>query len=262
MISFITPTQGNPIALKRTIDSVAHICDEFIIGDVCPFEEDSQLIRSYPGVKTIKLPVNYIFHYGFSQTLNELAEHAKNDLVLYLNVGEVLSESGDVLAQLSSDYNAYYIDHATETHRWWRFYNKNELRWGGLIHEELVGEYRPYHKPIFRFADTEKDQNNPFKAKVYNDIKEMTYWNQLIKIADNPDISPVTNAGWVKFARETYKSMKDRLSDKGNRYEAFVRGNIEGYLRMCEYDPVFEWQQFQTNDAIEFQGEGQKKYLL
>src|ERR1700755_1254500 len=158
MISFITPTQGNPIALKRTIDSLKGICDEFIVGSVCVFKEDEEKIASYAKEVNLKMPYlqfNYIYWEGFSATLNHLASFATNPIVLYLNVGEVIEKSdGNILDKIVPEYNCYYIDHSTEKHRWFRAFNPKEMQWSGFIHEEIVGDYRPYHKPLFTFADT------------------------------------------------------------------------------------------------------------
>jgi len=264
MVSLITPTQGNPIALKRTMDSLVDVCDEFIVGDVCVFDEDREIIESYKNdynLKTVRLPFDFIFKHGFSETLNTLALATSNNLVLYLNVGEIVApDAAKVLAQISDDYNAYYIDHATERHRWWRFYNKKELRWDGLIHEELIGEYRPYHQPIFRFADTDKDMVNPFKAKVYNSIKECVYWRQLMRLVDEPEVKASTNEGWIAFANNTYQSMKDRLDAKGDGYLAFINGDFDMFVRYITDNPEFEKERYESSIAIEYQGN--KLFLL
>lgn len=263
MISFITPTQGNPIALKRTIDSLKGICDEFIIGSVCVFEDDQKTIESYIdeyNIKIIELPFNHIYENGFSATLNLLDSFAKNDDVIYLNVGEIV-ESGieNVLNQMDAQYNCYYIDHMVERHRWFRCYSKFEMEWSGLIHEELTGEHRPYRKPLFRFADTEKDMTNTFKAAVYNDTKEICYWRQLMRIVDEPELLGATSIGWVQFAKDNYQTMKDRLALKGNRPKAFEEGNLQMYLDDIYSNPEFEKERFESNHIIEFQGD--PKYL-
>ena len=124
MVTLITPTQGNPIALKRTIDSLAGVINEVIVGSVCIFEKDEELIQSYDrevNLKLIKMPFNYIFCNGFSNTLNLLASYATNDWVIYLNVGEVVEEGkSQILDRLNDDYHCFYLDHATETHHWFR----------------------------------------------------------------------------------------------------------------------------------------------
>lgn len=263
-ISMICPTQGNPIALKRTIDSLKGICDEFIVGDVMVFEEDRKIVAAYSNdvnLKLVRLPFNYIYKNGFSETLNVLAEHATNNIVLYLNVGEVIGNGRDnILSTINDKYNCYYLDHATERHRWFRMYNRKEMQWSGLIHEEIVGEHRPYHKPIFTFADTDKDMVNPFKAKVYNDIKEIIYWHQLMRIVDEPEVLAATSIGWVQFAKDSYQSMKDRLEKKGVRPAAFENGDFKAYMMDIYSSEEFEKERFDTNNIIEFQGD--KKYLL
>jgi len=259
MITLITPTQGNPIALKRTMDSLKGICNEFIIGDVCVFAEDREIINSYKSefnLKLVSLEFNFILKNGFSAMLNRLADEASNDIVLYLNVGEVIDKNAEnVLSIISPEYNAYYIDHATEKHRWFRCYNRHEMKWHGIIHEEIYGDYRPYHKPLFRFADTEKDTENVFKSKVYNSIKEMCYWHLLIQIADNPDAYPETNDGWKQFAVDTYQSMKDRLALKGEYYLDMIKGDLVSFMYHITTSKEFEQDRFDSNKAIEFQGD-------
>lgn len=267
MISYIAPTHGNPVALKRTLDSLVGICDEFIIGDVIIFPLDRELIRSYKSefnIKIIKFEFNYIFKNGFSSILNALIEHATNNIVLYLNTGEIIEKGKDkILDKISDDYNCYYIDHSSEKHRWWRCFDKREVKWSGIIHEESIagnGEIRPYPKPFFTFADTEKDMYDEFKAAVLNDSKELVYFNLYNKIIDDPKNLQGTDPGWVHFAESNYESMAYRLRSKGKRFEAFKSGNYELYMSEVYSDPEFAKQRFQSSDAIEFQGD--KKYLL
>lgn len=258
MISLIMPTQGNPIALKRTLDSTKDVVNEIVIGSVCVFPEDRELIGSYSSqynIKIIDLPFNFIFLSGFSRTLNHIAGMASNDMVLYLNVGEVVEKSdGEILPKIKPEYNAYYIDHSQENHRWWRCYNRRQLKWDGLIHEEVVGEYDPFHKALFTFADTEKDMVDPFKAKVKNDIKECVYWRQLTQLVEHPELLSSTNEGWLKFAKDTYQSMVDRIAQKGERWKYFIDGNYEALMNDYYTNPEFEKERFESNSAIEFQG--------
>jgi len=51
-------------------------------------------------------------------------------------------------------------------------------------------------------ADLEKDMYNSFKAKVFNDFKELVYFQQYLKLVDSPDEIGATNDGWVRFAKE------------------------------------------------------------
>src|ERR1700755_131826 len=114
MLSLILPTQGNPIALKRTLDNTKNVVDEIIIGSVCVFEEDKKLIQFYGNeynIKIIDLPFNYIFKFGFSKALNLLSEHSTNMVTMYLNVGEIIEKGEDkILEQLDDQYNCYYIN--------------------------------------------------------------------------------------------------------------------------------------------------------
>jgi len=263
-ITLIFPTQGNPIAVKRTLDSTKNVVDEIIIGSVCVFQDDKAVIESYGteyNIKIIDLPFNFIFKNGFSETLNLLASHATNDVCMYLNVGEIIEKGEDgILSKLDPKYNVYYIDHSQEKHRWWRVFNPKEVVWSGLIHEETVGELRPYHRPLFTFADTDKDTNNPFKAKVYNDLKEMCYWKQLMRIVDEPEALQATSDGWVRFAKENYDVMKERMAKKGIRPKVLEDGDYKRYMMDVYSNEEFEKERFDTNHIIEFQGD--KQYLL
>lgn len=264
MITLITPTQGNPIALKRTLDSVKEVVDQIIIGSVCVFEKDLNIIKSYSNeynIKIIELPFNHIFKAGFSDTLNILSAHASNDVAIYLNVGEVIEKSeGAILDKINSNYNCYYIDHSSESHRWYRVFSPKEMKWSGMLHEEITGNFRPFHKPLFTFADTEKDMGNPFKAAVYNDIKELCYFNLYNRIVDEPHNLGATNEGWIQFAKDNYDSMKERLLKKGKRYQAFIDGDLDAYMKDAYENPEFEKERFESSIRIEFQGD--KKFLL
>jgi len=263
MISFITLTQGNPIALKRTMDSLKGICDEFVVGSVCVFADDLKVIKSYKdefNLKVVEMPFNFIYANGFSASLNHVASYADGSNCVYLNVGEILESSeSDILSIISDEYNYYYIDHATEKHRWGRVWDKREMKFSGLIHEELVGEHRPYHRPLFRFADTEKDMNDPFKAAVYNDIKEMCYWRQLMRIVDEPDVLGATHISWIDFARDNYQSMRQRLLEKGKRVDYFKTCMLLHYISEAYEEFAGKKTKFESNHIIEFQGD--PKYL-
>jgi hypothetical protein len=192
--------------------------------------------------------------------LNELASWANNDLILYMNTSEVIDEDYGITEIINGnpECNSFYFTHRTERHRWFRCYDRRELKWHGLIHEELQGEYAPYHKPIFMMKDLEKDMSDWAKAIAYNSAKECVYWNQLIKIADNPNLLDGISEGWLKFAKDTYQSMKDRLIQKGRQVEAFETGDLDLFIKSVN-DPVFH-QSFESTNAIAFQGD--KIHLL
>lgn len=257
MLSLIFPTQGNPVALKRTLDSTKNVVDEIIIGSVCVFKEDVALIESYKSeynIKIVHLPFNHIFCVGFSDTLNLLASHAANPVCIYLNVGEVIEKGEEnILKSISPEYNCYYIDHSVERHRWWRVFCPKEMKWSGILHEEIIGDNKPFHKPLFTFGDTNKDMEDLFKARVYDDIKEILYFSLYNKIVDEPDRIGATDMGWHKFASENYDSMKERLLKKGKRYEAFIEGDLDKYLYDIMNNPEFEKERFESSIKIEFQ---------
>lgn len=257
-ITLITMGQSNPIALKRTLDSFRGLVEEVVFGDLLIFDSDRTIIESYQeeyNLKIVRLRFNHIFENGFAATLNELASHATSDWVLYMNVSEVIDGEHAIKAQMSKEYNCYSFDHAVDPHRWFRLYNRHELKWGGLIHEELVGDARPCPFYIFRMKDTEKDLDDPFKAKVSNDVKELTYFNQYIRLVDRPELRGNTHQGWIDYATRDYDSLVERMEKKGNRYRAFDEGNITMYLEDIYTNPEFENERFQSSELINFQGD-------
>lgn len=255
---------GNVRVLKDTLDSFKGVCNEVVYGDMLLFEEDRKILHQYKeeyNIDIVKLPFSYLYRYGFSSLLNNLACHSSNELILYTNTSEVIDEDYGIsdIINYSPDCNSFYFTHRTERHRWFRCYDRRYLKWQGLIHEELQGDYRPYHKPIFMMKDLEKDMQDEFKARVLNSAKECVYWNQLIKLADNPSLLDGTNPGWLAFAKETYQSMKERLLQKGRQVEAFETNDLRLFLKTV-YDPEFKNQIFESSNAIAFQGD--KIHLL
>lgn len=257
-ITLVTMGQGNPVALKRTIESFKGIVDEIVFGDLLIFDSDRELIDTYcfySNFHVVRLPFNYIFLNGFSETLNKLAGHAHNDWILYMNVSEVMDGDHPIKAQMSEDYNCYSFDHAVETHRWFRLYNKKELKWGGLIHEEVTGDLKPCPFNLFRMRDTEKDLDDPFKAKVANDVKELCYWAQFQKLVEHPELRANTHLGWLQHAEEAYDSHMQRMAAKGKRWQAFKEGNLTMYLEDIYTNPEFEKERFESNQLLNFQGD-------
>jgi len=260
-ITGITMGCGNVKVLRKTFESLSTICDEIVYGDMLLFDEDREILQSYRHIfnlKIIPVPFDYIFHNGFSSILNILAGWAFNSTILYLNTSEIIEKDNGILNIVCPDYNCYYFDHATDPHRWFRFYNRHELKWSGRIHESLVpigySDFRPYHKAAFRMADLEKDMDNSFKAQVFNDVKEIVYFKNYMSIVDDIDNLGGTDPGWVKFATENYNSMKERLLKKGDRYAAFERRDKNMYLKDIYSNNEFEKQRFESNIGIEYQG--------
>lgn len=266
-ITGITMGCGNVIVLKETLKSFSTICDEIIYGDMLIFDDDRDMLHTYTkefNLKIIDITFDYLFHNGFGSLLNVLASYASNNTVLYLNTSEIIEKDNGILDILNPEYNCYFFDHATDPHRWYRFYNRRELKWSGRIHESLIPigdkDFRPYHKPVFRMADLEKDMNNSFKAQVFNDVKEIVYFNNYMSIVDDISNLGGTDTGWVRFATDNYNSMHERLLKKGNRYTAFQTRDLLMYLADIYNNNEFEKQRFESNIGIEYQGD--KKYLL
>lgn len=260
-LSLVCLSHGNSIVLKETFKSLSTICDEIVYGDLCLWEEDSKLVETYKNefnLRIVKLPFNILFHQGYANVLNFLISHASNDLCIYMNCSEVISiDFGAKEALQNEKYNTFYFNHAQDKHHWYRCNDRSELYWSGVIHEEarpFKNDYRPYHKPIFQMSDLEKDMISSFKAKVLNDSKELVYFNNYLKLVDSPKICGATNEGWTKFVSDQYDSMKQRLLNKGKRYEAFMVGDLDMYLNDIYTNKEFEKERFESSDIINFQG--------
>lgn len=261
-ITLITMGAGNVKVLGKTLESFSGVFDEVIYGDMLLFEEDREIIAKYQqqyNIGVLRLPFNYIFRYGFSDTLNILAEKATNDMILYMNTSEIIDEDYGIVETVKSNpnCNSFYFIHRTDPHRWYRMYNRKELQWSGVIHEQLKGEYEPYHKPIFMMADLEKDMDDPIKADIFNAVKEIVYFRNYNRIVDYPQKLGETDPGWIKFATENYESMKQRMQAHIKLYEAFCMGSdLMLYQAINSYEPT---QKFESSKLIEFQGD--PKYL-
>lgn len=261
-ITLVTMGQGNVKALKKTLESFKHICNEVVYGDLLIFPEDRAIVESYQkeyNLRIMPLPFNYIFQMGFSSVLNYLAANAKNDFVMYMNTSETIDEDYGIIDIINKnrDCNAFYFSHRVEKHRWFRCFNRHELQWSGVIHEEVIaikGDARPYHKPIFMMKDEEKDMSNEFKAAVFNSIKECCYFFNYMKLVDYPALRGATNEGWVAFAKEQYKSMQERLEAKGKQYEAFKTGNFAMLINDISTSDYFKKERFISSHGMNFQG--------
>jgi len=264
-MTLITMGAGNVLVLKETLKSFSACCDEIIYGDLLLFPEDRETVKSYQkefNIKIIPFDFNYLFKYGFSALLNVLASYATNDIVMYMNTSEVIDEDYGISKIINSnpDCNSFYFTHRQENHRWFRCYNRHELEWSGRIHEQLKGEFKPYHKPIFMMKDLPKDMGDPFKAKVFDTLKEIFYFNNYIAIVDNPNELGETDPSWLKFSTDGYDSFKERLNKKGIAYEAVKNGDYKLFMDYVNNSPDFDNQKFESNISIEYQND--KKFLL
>lgn len=264
-ITLICMGAGNVKVLKETFKSASTVCDEIVYGDMLLFPEDREILHSYAcefNLKVVRLQFDYIFRNGFASLLNILAGVAKNNHVLYLNTSEVIEEDYGILDTVTKQThcNAFFFVHKTDPHRWYRLYDKRDLQWSGKIHEQLAGEYYPYHKPVFMMKDLPKDMDDPFKAAVFDTVKEIVYFKNYMEIVDNPETLGETDPSWIKFATDCYASFKERLLAKGDAHTAFLDGDLQRLMNYVRHDPGFNRQKFESSVAIEYQND--KKFLL
>jgi deoxyadenosine/deoxycytidine kinase len=266
--SLLTMGAGNVKVLRKTFESFSLICDEIIYGDLLLFDEDREVVNGYKkdfNIKIIPIPFDYIFARGFSDLLNLLSMFSKNALVIYANTGEVIEQDFGTIDVIENNpqCNCFYFTHKTDPHRWFRLYDWHELRWSGLIHEQLKpfkSDFRPYHKSVFQMADLPKDNENLKKAKILDTLKELVYFQQYIEIVDKPDKLGETDPGWVQFAKNDYESFKDRLQKRGRLYEALRYGNYAHFMKILDEDKDWETGEYKSSLAVEFQID--KRYLL
>lgn len=252
---------GNVKVLRKTLESMSTVCDEIIYGDLLLWGSDRDVVIGYEkefNLKRIPFGFDSLFKYGFSFVLNDLASHATNDYVMYLNTSEIIGEDYGILDVIKNnpDCNAFYFNHKKEFHRWFRTYNRKELKWSGRIHESLEGEYRPYHKPIFQMVDLPKDMDDIHKAGCLDSLKEAVYFEQYLSIVDRPELLGETDPSWITFCTEGYNSFVERLVQKGNVYLSLKRGDYPSFMKALEAE---EYRQFKSTIACEFQGD--PKYL-
>lgn len=256
-ITLITMGAGNVKVLGKTLESFRNVFDEVIYGDLLLFEEDREVVKGYQkqyNMRIIEFPFNLIFKRGFSSVLDQLTFFSTNDNVIYMNTSEVIDEDYGVVDIVNNnpECNAFYFIHRTDKHRWFRLFNKNELGWSGVIHEQLKGEFKPYHKPVFMMADLEKDMDDPFKADIFNTVKEIVYFRNYNRIVDHPVTLGETDPGWIKFATENYDNMKQRMQSNAQLYEAFCVGSdLMLHQAIKNFTPTGK---FESSSLIEYQG--------
>lgn len=277
MVTLITMGAGNVEALGKTLESFKGLCDEVVYGDLLLFDEDRKRLGDYKekyNLKSIRFDFNLIFEEGFSALLNRLAALATNRWVIYMNTGEVIdsvvpsvekSKVKELILDKGLFSNTFYFDHATDPHKWFRLYDRTELKWSGRIHEELRHKNKsledsinPHNdEPAFRMKDLEKDLNDPYKAWVFNDVKEIVYFEQYRRIVENPSLLEGTNEYWLWHARENYLSFVERLEAKKDRYEAFKKRDLVMYFANVPKEIKSATQGFSTSKSVEFQGDKQ-----
>lgn len=259
-VSLLTMGAGNVIVLEETIKSMLSFCDEIVYGDMLLFPEDREVLAIYEkkyNMRVVRFPFNYIFKHGFGVFLNDLSKYAKNDMCCYMNTSEKIeiNYGATEIMRDNPDCNAFYFTHKTESHRWYRTYNRKDLHWSGCIHEQLTGEYRPYHKPIFQMMDLEKDMYSDFKAWAFNSVKEIVYFKQYMRLVDDPESMGETDISWLNFSRDGYNSFKERLEGKGNQYKAFLNGDYPMLIEALFSKPMTGNERFKSNQSIEYQGD-------
>lgn len=258
MISLLSMGSGNTSVLYETIKSVKGICDEIIYGDLLLWEKDREQVQEYAkefNIRIMPFEWNFLYKNGFSKLLNELAKHASNEYVMYLNTSEIVEIDYGILDAIKNNpgCNSFYFTHPQENHRWFRVYKKSELQWSGILHEQLKGEYIPYHKSVFQMADLPKDMVDIEKAKILDSLKEIVYFRQYMNIVDKPELLGETDQGWVEFSKSNYNSFKERLDQRKNQVEAVEGGDLYAFLRAARYDINF--QTFKSSIAIEYQND-------
>lgn len=264
-ISLLTMGQGNVKVLMETFRSFSTFCDEIVYGDLLIWDEDREVLKEYEkefNLRIVKYPFNFIYKKGFSYFLNDLSKRATNNMVIYANTSEVIDKdygAGEIINS-NPDCNCFYMTHRTEHYRWFRCYDRRFLEWSGFIHESLVGDHRPFHKPILMFKDLEKDMDNQWKATIFNLTKEYVYFNNLNKIVDNPELLGGTDPGWMTFAKEQYASNKERMEKRPSLHAAFEIGNLYLFWKAISNDPELINELFKSSDKIAYQGD--KIHLL
>ena len=90
---------------------------------------------------------------------------------------------------------------------------------------------------------------------MFNDVKELVYFNQYLKLVENVEICGATNSGWVQFAQQDYDSFfRSRLEAKKMRYWAFKNDDLQAYLQDVYMNPEFEFEHQESSQMINLQG--------
>lgn len=233
MISLCLLAHGNPIELINTIDSWYGV-DEVIIGDLFILNEDRDYFhanyKNRVHTLVVPLPFNYIFKNGFSNTMNFVTNHSRNDWVIWTGIADRLAS--DIIPP-SGNFNCLGFTGLHNGHLYSNFYNKKEMHFDGLIHEEVIPlpgfEKRLDYNPHFSIQEVAKDADER-KAAIYNDVKQIVYCEQYRRIVKHPELKGITADYWVNIAKKEYNDILITLTRKAGRYNAFRTGDINEYL--------------------------------
>jgi hypothetical protein len=236
-LSLIVPTFGGNVAnIQRTIDSCKDICDDVVIISTAFFRDDQFPLHQL-GHKVVDLPFNYVFKNGFGEYHNQGTEHAKNDWLLLLGVGETFAEAHKDVHQALRDATCdkvFRCNHVNDQHTWKRIWNrKGGTKWGGLIHEEIGGGSDG--GLLFRMQDTEKvPQPSHLENECLRWMKALLYNCMYRRLASNPHELSYTNEGWLKFVAGASESIHGFCEENRDMILSCMTGDYLGFIKQVE----------------------------
>lgn len=209
-------------------------------------------------IKILEFPENTIYEYGFSYMKNKCIDEATGDWIVSLDPDEEMDITKEGLKPfMNSCCISTATMHVANPKPHWNINNKKqikkeaewirqrhfrifenipEIRWHGLIHEELKGEGVNGQIHIASIARTSNFTMWHYGCLAKNNnkkIKEGLYAELLCRIVDNPELRDGTNTWWFT---EYYKGNETKLREQQKKYEEYARlhfykNYIDKYLK-------------------------------
>lgn len=204
-LSVVIITFNEERNIVRCLDSVKEIADDIVIVDSFSTDKTKEICTSYS--------VNFISHLweGYSATKNFANQQAKYNWIFSIDADEAISEElkdAILKAKFKGDKKNYtinritnYCGHWVKYGGWhpdvkWRFFDRTNTRWEGLIHEELYSKTIEkqallkgdcYHYSYYN-KEQHLQQADKFSTLVAKDFFEKGKKSSMLKLFFSPII--------------------------------------------------------------------------
>lgn len=238
---------GNEITfLPHWVEQVRHFADEIVCSTNGSTDGSKEFMESVTGipVKIFNFPENIIDENGFSHMKNWNISQSSGDWIVALDADEEMSISKADIA-LRNSKNIFCIStltlcvdnpskrlfgpevlnltHSYVSERHYRiFRNIPEIRWKGLIHEELYFQTRYFPIRIAQLSEMSNHVMLHWKhwaPPQREENKEGRYADLICRIVDDPSLREGTDAYWYG---EYYQKNKAYLRQKQLEYRSKV----------------------------------------
>lgn len=206
--------------------------------------KEIQKLNELP-IKILEFPKDTIFQHGFSYMKNKCTDEATGDWIISLDPDEEMGITKEEIlpymqntfcvstvtmhvANKEPHWNLNNKEQIKKEAKWIRqrhyriFKNISEIRWNGLIHEELRGGEQYFISSIARNSNFTMWHYGCMAKNRVSIEKEGIYAELLCRIVDNPELRYGTNKWWWEVY---YEEHKEELRQKREEYLNYRANN-------------------------------------